>query len=316
MDLLQSLRTKLQKLDWNVWKPRLLYAGFTALAFLLALRWTFPAEAVKERLIYEAGLRGWQIDVEHVSAGGFLGVDAQGVKLDNGSGLAIPIESVTASLRFFPLLAGRRSVAFDARLYDGRVRGHADVSGDEQRLVADLDGVDLGAALPLRKASGMDLLGKLSGTADLTLPAAGAQKASGRVDLRLAEAGIAGGQLPIPGMPGGLALPKVALGDVTAALKVGDGRATFEKLEAKGGDAEVQTDGLYFVVQQRMEFAPLSGKAKVKVRDAFWSKSGTQSFRTLADVALAPARGPDGAWSFTVTGSVGHPRMQPAASGR
>ncbi len=302
-----------EKLDWTVWKPRVTYGGFTALAFLLALRWTFPAEAVKERLIYEAGLRGWQIDVEHVSAGGFLGVDAEGVKLDNGSGLAIPIESLTASLRVLPLLAGRRSIAFDARIYDGRVRGHADVSGDGQRLVADVAGVDLGAALPLRKATGMDLLGKITGTADLSLPAAGVQRATGRVDLKLADAGVAGGQLPIPGMTGGLPLPKIGLGQVTAAVKVGDGRATFEKLEAKGGDAELQTDGLYFVVQPRMEFAPIAGKAKLKVHDAFWSKSGAQSFKTLADAALAQARGPDGAWSFTLNGSVGHPRMQPAA---
>jgi type II secretion system protein N len=301
------------KLDWTVWKPRLPYVGFTLLAFLLALRWTFPAEAVKERLIYEAGLRGWQIDVEHVSAGGFLGVDAEGVKLDNGSGLAIPIESLTASLRVLPLLAGRRSIAFDARIYDGRVRGHADVSGEGQRLVADVAGVDLGAALPLRKATGMDLLGKITGTADLSLPAAGVQRATGRVDLKLADAGVAGGQLPIPGMTGGLPLPKIGLGQLTAAVKVGDGRATFEKLEAKGGDAELQTDGLYFVVQPRMEFAPLAGKAKLKVHDAFWSKSGSQSFKSLADAALAQARGPDGAWSFTLNGSVGHPRMQPVA---
>ncbi|HEX9053084.1 MAG TPA: type II secretion system protein GspN, partial [Anaeromyxobacter sp.] len=197
---------------------------------------------------------------------------------------------------------------------DGRVRGHADVSGDgQQRLVADVAGVDLGAALPLRKATGLDLLGKVTGTADLTLPAEGVQRASGRVDLQLAEAGVAGGQLPVPGMSGGLPLPKIGLGQVTAAVKVGDGRATFEKLEAKGGDAELQTDGLSFVVQQRMEFAPLNGLAKLKVRDAFWSRGGTQSFKTLADVALASARGADGAWSFTVSGSVGHPRMQPMA---
>jgi type II secretion system protein N len=300
------------KLDWKVWKPRLAYGGFTVLAFLVALRWTFPAEAVKERVIYEAGLRGWQIDLDQVSAGGLLGVHAEGVKLDNGSGLAIPIESLTASVRVLPLLAGRRSLAFDARIYDGRVRGHADVSGDGQRLVADVDGVDLGAALPLRKASGLDLLGKLAGSADLTLPAAAGQHPSGRVDLRLAEAGVAGGQVPVPGMTGGLSLPRMGFGQVTAALKLGDGRATFEKLEAKGGDAEIQTEGLYFVVQPRMEFAPIFGKAKVKVHEAFWSKSGTQGFRALADVALAPARGPDGAWTFNLTGSVGHPRLQPA----
>ena len=98
-----------------------------------------------------------------------------------------------------------------------------------------------------------------------------------------------------------------------AAVKLADGRATFEKLEAKGGDAEFQADGLYFLVQPRMEFSPISGKAKVKVQDAFWSKSGTQGFKTLADAALAPARSPDGSWGFTVTGSVGHPRMVPSA---
>ncbi len=301
------------KIDWKLWKPRLAYGGFTALAFLLALRWTFPAQAVKERFMYEAGLRGWQIDVADVSAGGVLGVHADGVKLDNGSGLAIPIDSLTASIRVLPLLVGRRSIAFDARLYDGRVDGHADVSADAQHVVAEIAGVDLGEALPLRKASGLDLLGKLSGTADVTLPSAPGGRPSGRVDLRLAEAGIAGGALPIPGMTGGLSLPKIGFGQVTAALKMGDGRATFEKLEARGGDAELTTEGLSFVVQPRMEFAPISGKAKVKVKDAFWAKSGTAGFKGLADAALGSSRGPDGAWNFTVTGSVGHPRMQPSA---
>lgn len=304
---------KMKKIDWTVWKPRLAYGGFTALAFLLALRWTFPAEAMKERLIVEAGARGWQIDADRVSAGGLLGIHAEGVKLDNDSGLAIPIDEVTASLRLLPLLAGRRSVAFDVRIYDGTVRGTADLSGEERRLVAEVEGVDLGAALPLRKASGLDLLGRLHGTADLVLPAAPGGKLSGRVDVRLAEAGVAGGQVPVPGMTGGLTLPKMVFGEITAAVKVGEGRATFEKLEAKGGDADVRAEGLYFVVQPRMEFAPISGKARVKVQEAFWSKSGTQGFRSLAEAALAQARGSDGAWSFNVTGSVGHPRLQPVA---
>jgi type II secretion system protein N len=130
------------------------------------------------------------------------------------------------------------------------------------------------------------------------------------------EAGIAGGQLPLPGMTSGLALPRIGLGQLVAAVKLADGRATFEKLEASGGDADLRTEGLYFLVQQRMEFSPLFGKAKVKVQDAFWSKSGTQSFKGLADMALASAKGSDGSWNFAVTGSVGHPRMQPAAQGR
>jgi type II secretion system protein N len=303
------------KIDWTVWRPRALYAAFALVAFLLSLRWTFPTEAMKERLIMEAGQRGWQIDLERVSAGGLLGVRARGVKLENASGLAIVVDDLTASLRFLPLLAGRRSVAFDASLYDGRVEGTADLSGDA-RLAVDVSGVDLGQALPLRKASGLDLLGKVSGKADVTVPAAPGQRPTGRIDLTVKEAGIAGGQLPIPGMTSGLALPRTALGDVVAALKLADGRGTFEKLEATGGDADVRTEGLYFLVQPRMEFSPLVGKARVRVQDAFWTKSGMQGFKGLADAALASAKGPDGSWNLAVSGSVGHPRVAPAPAGR
>jgi type II secretion system protein N len=305
-----------KKIDWTIWKPRLAYAGFAALAFVIALRWTFPSEAVKERLIFAAGARGWQIDVEDVSAGGVIGVRARGVKLENDSGLAIPIDEVGVSLRLLPLLAGRRSVSFDAVLYDGSVEGTADLSGDVRRLVAEVDGVDLGAALPLRKASGVDLLGRLHGTADLLLPEAPGAKPTGRVDARVTEAGLAGGQLPIPAMGGGLALPRMTFGELTAAVNVGDGKATFEKLEAKGGDAEVRADGLYFIVQPRMQFAPVVGKAKVRMSEAFWSKSEARALKGLADAALAQARGADGAWSFDVTGSVGHPRLMPARQAR
>ena len=108
---------------------------------------------------------------------------------------------------------------------------------------------------------------------------------------------------------------KIGFGALTANVKLADGRGTFEKLEAKGGDAEVQTEGVYFLVQPRMEFAPVFGKAKVKVAEAFWAKSGAQTFKGLADMALASAKGPDGAWSFNVTGSVGHPRLLPVAAG-
>ncbi len=106
------------------------------------------------------------------------------------------------------------------------------------------------------------------------------------------------------------------VGQLTADVKIADGKATFEKLEAKGGDAELHTEGIYFLVQPRMEFAPIFGKAKLKVADAFWSKSGTQSFKGLAEMALGSSRGRDGAWNLGVTGSVGHPRMQPMPQGQ
>jgi type II secretion system protein N len=300
------------KIVWTRRRVVAAYAVFAVLAFFLSLRLTFPAEAVKERLIMEAGRRGWQIDVERVSAGGLLGVRARGVKLETSSGLAIPIDDVTTSLRILPLLAGRRSIAFDASLYDGRVRGTADLSGDVRGLALDVRGVDLGRALPLRKASGVDLVGTLAGTVDLAVPAAPDGRATGRVELTVKDAGISGGQLPVPSMASGLPLPKTGLGTVVAAVKLADGKGTFERLEATGGDAEIRTAGVSFVVQPRMEFAPLAGSARVKVADAFWARSGMPGLKGLAEAALAQSKGPDGAWAFALTGSVGHPRLNPA----
>jgi type II secretion system protein N len=299
------------KIDWTRRRVTALYAAFAVVAFVLALRWTFPSEAMKERLIMEAGHQGWQIDVDQVSAGGLLGVRARGVKVETASGLAIPIDDVTASLRILPLFIGRRSIAFDADLYEGRVRGTADLSGDVRHYAVEVKGVDLARALPLRKASGVDLVGVLSGTADVDLPAKPDGRPVGKVDVTVKDAGVSGGEIPLPGMTSGLKLPKTGLGAVTAALKLDAGKATFEKLEATGGDAEIRTEGVNFVVQPRMEYAPLTGKARVKVADAFWGRSGLQGFKGLAEAALASSKGSDGSWNLAVTGSVGHPRVNP-----
>jgi type II secretion system protein N len=301
----------MRKIDWDVWKPRLGYGAFALLAFVLALRWTFPTQAVKERLIVEAGLRGWQIDVDDVSAGGLLGVTCRGVKLASDAGLAVPIERATVSLRPLPLLVGRRSVAFDVSIYDGRVRGTADLS-DTQHVAADVEGVDLGAALPLRRALGVDVLGRLQGTADVTVPAGANQRPTGKVEAKITDAGIAGGQVPVPAMGGTLPLPRVALGEINAAVQIADGKASFQRLDAKGGDAELTTQGVSFVVQPRMEFAPIFGTARLRVGEAFWGKPGAQAYRSIVEAALAQAKGSDGAWVFNVTGSVGHPRVVPA----
>jgi type II secretion system protein N len=302
----------LKTIDWNLWRPRLAYGGFALLAFALSLRWTFPSEAVRERLILEAGARGWQIEVADVGPGGLLGVTAEGVQLEDASGLKIPIDRVTASLRILPLLTGKQVLAFDALVYDGRVTGTADLKGAVRRLAMEVSGLDLSRALPLRKATGVDLQGKLAGTVDLSVPAAPAEKPTGRIDLAVAEAGINGGQVPIAAMGGApIALPRIALGAVTANVKLDGGKANVEKLEAKGGDAELAGEGLSVTLQPKLEYAPLFGRARLRLQPALWTRAGASGFKGLAEAALASARTPDGAYQFQVFGSLGHPQLRP-----
>jgi type II secretion system protein N len=299
------------KIDWTVWRPRLLYALAFAVAFALGLRLTFPSEAVKERLILEAGARGWQLDAEEVSAAGVAGLGVRGLTLDDGSGLKIPVDEASATLRLLPLLGGKVGVAIDASLYDGRVHGTADLTGD-RRIALDLEGVALERILHLRRASGLDLAGVASGRVDVTLPADPAQKPAGTATLRVADAGLNGGKLAAAG---GLSLPKLAFGAIEGDLKLENGRATFEKLEARGGDAELEAPGLYVVVGNRLETSQLFGRAKLRLKDTLWRAPALAAARPLAEGMLAPSRDASGAYTLQVFGTVGRPQARPVPPG-
>jgi type II secretion system protein N len=298
--------------NWTVWKPRLLYAAFFLVAFLLALRWTFPAEAVKERLIIEAGAKGWQVDADDFSPAGFMGIEAENVRAEGSTGQKLTADRVYAKLRFWPMLLGRRSVAFDARLWDGRVRGTAELAGN-RGVEARIEGIDLARATPLRRATGLELLGVVDGTVEVSIAGDPAAKPAGRIELHVKEAGVNGGQLSLPSLGGGsLTVPKTGLGEISAAVALAEGKGTFQKLEAKGGEVTLAAEGLYFVVQQRLPLSPLFGRARVKLEPAFWSKPTTAALRSVAEMALAPARTPDGSYDLQVYGTLGQPQVRAA----
>jgi type II secretion system protein N len=248
-----------------------------------------------------------------VPGGGLLGLTARGITVDDGTGIKYPVEEVTATLRFWPLLAGRRSVAFDARLWDGEVRGRADLSGAERDLVVEADRLDLARAIPLRRATGLELVGKLSAEADLVVPGTPQGRLAGSARASIEGAGLAGGQVPVPGMEGGLPVPRMALGEVQADVTVEQGKASFRKLEARGGDAEVTGEDLFLVVQPRLKDSPISGRARLRIRDAFWTQAGMAGMRAIAEAAMAGARSGDGSYVFQLSGSLARPQARPQA---
>jgi type II secretion system protein N len=290
------------------WRKRAAYGAFFALAFLFALQRTFPADAVKERLILEAAAQGWQVHMNDIAPSGFAGVRMREVTLESRDGTRIPLDEARASLRLWPLLMGRRSLAFDLRLFQGRLEGVVEEGRDTQRLALRGEGLDLATAVPVRQAMGLDITGVLRADVDVTLDPRNQQKTTGHVELSVERATLAG-QVSIPGMSGGLTIPRTSLGTVTGRAIVRAGKAEFERLEARGEDVELTGEQLYFMVQPRLEFAPLFGRARMKIAEPFWRKA--PALRPLAEAALASARRPDGSWQFQVYGSLGHPMAKP-----
>jgi type II secretion system protein N len=298
---------KLQK-----WQRNALYGVFAFVAFVFALRQTAPTEAVKERLVMEAAAQGWTLTVTDVFPAGLAGVGMTGVTLESREGLRLPIERLDATLRFASLFIGRRGLAFDARLFEGRVKGLVEEKGARRRLAATLAGIDLSRAVPLRKAIGVDVAGIVGGDLDVVLDEKEPAQSAGHVDLIVRDAAVNGGQTPVPGMGGALTLPKMAIGEIRAHGAVKDGRLTFDKLEAKGDDLEAGGEGFYVMMQPRMAFAPVFGKAKLKLRDTFWTKPGAAGFKPIVEAALAPARARDGAYGFQIFGTVSAPQARMA----
>jgi type II secretion system protein N len=298
-------------IDWSTWKPRLLYGAFTAVALVLALRWTFPSTAVLERLSAEAASRGWLLQAAEAGPAGVIGLSLREVTLKNRAGLTIPLDRIDLTLPLWPLLTGRRRVALEAWLYDGRVSGAFDLAAGPRRYQAELAGIDLARALPLRMALGIDLTGVASGKAHLVLPADEKTRAEGRLALAVKEAGLTSGKLEVPGS-GALTLPAAKFGELAMEVVLKDGKATFEKLGATGGDVELASDGLYFVWQPQMEFAPLYGKARLRLVPAYSSRAEVRAFASLLDAALAGARSADGSYGLQVFGSLGHPQVRAA----
>lgn len=287
------------------------YAVLFGLALLFSLRQTFPAEAVRSRLMVEAAAQGWQLKVADVGPAGLIGVRFTGLSLESRDGVRVPVEEVKASLRILPLLLGRRGVDFDARLYDGRVRGLFEEGRSTRRLAARAAGVDLAKAAALRNATGLGLGGTLDGAVDVTLDGREPVKSSGAIDLRVDKGVVLGGQIQLASFGGALTLPRADLGAVLVRASVRDGKAIFDKLEARSPDLEFVGEGLAVTLQQRLAYSPVFGKAHLKLADAFWQKSGTTALRGVAEAALAPARGQDGAYWFQVYGTLTSPQARP-----
>jgi type II secretion system protein N len=237
------------------WKLAIAYTAFGLVAFVLFFFWTFPYEALRQRVTLEASKAGW--DVTMTSLGpGLFGVTARNVRIEKSSNEA-PVEGAQATEPLvIPAVTLRPSlfpvgVAFSAEVFGGNVSGAVGGLGSAS-VRLELDGLDPEKG-NLKAFSGVDLGGKINGALRLTIPTVkngptseyDFSQANGTLSLEAKNLVVKGGEVTVPymGTPTPIGLPRVAVGDLTAKVKFEKGSGSIEEFSGKSDDLEVHVDG-------------------------------------------------------------------------
>lgn len=151
---------------------------FGLITFVFALQLSFPYKRAKDKLI-EAAADKYEITVGSVDRGIMPGrvyfkavtIRTRPTKPDELV-TTFYIEKLEIDLGLLPLIGGKISVDFDAKIGPGHLAGNVAVGKFGQGdISADVTGTDLPAAnLPIRAFLGLPMTGKLEASVDLTLP--------------------------------------------------------------------------------------------------------------------------------------------------
>jgi type II secretion system protein N len=164
--------------------------------------------------------------------------------------------------------------------------------------------------------------GKMSGTISLLMPEGKASKGSGSVQIEIKDLAVGDGKAKLKGA---LALPRLAVGDLTLTGEAKDGVLKITKLAATGKDLELSGEG-------RIGMRDLATESLADIQVRFKINDG---YRTKSDIAkslfgapgssvpplfeldpkVKASKRPDGFYGWTVRGPLGRPDFVPAGGG-
>lgn len=280
------------------WKLVLGYGAFSLVALVLCLFLTFPYDTLRRRAVDAAADAGYALRIGSLRPGlrGLTATNVRISKVPNGmtpelhgmlaSGTAmlpgpeelgepLNVDSVAVRPSLLPL-----GVAFHVALLGGSISGNVGGLSDVQVAVklSDLDA----SGGNLKGFSGVDMAGKLNGSLNLTLPKTRGQpdlsQANGQLALDTKGLLIQGGNVTVPvyGQPTPMDLPKIALGDLYARIKIEKGLGTVEALQAKSEDLEVQGSGTV-KLGQRLDVSQPDMDFKLRAEPEFVKRLGILS---------------------------------------
>lgn len=299
------------------WMTLGFYAAVGSVSLLLSLYWTFPTDALSQRIAHELAVRtrgAWHVDMEQLDTYWFSGVVAQNVTLKRQIPIDAPwsmhFESLHARLRLSPLLLGRTSFDFGMPWGPGRVAlrlsPRKPVSSEAPwppgALWGWLDAVDLSNPNMLGHWAGIPISGTLEG--DYNLSSDGSiRKSEGAANFNLGNINIG------PGTLSGFTLPQVDLGSLQMNWELRDGRIKLVDFRQDGGNIALK-------VQASIEANSSIENSRIDVCIQFRADPGflnanpkIRSVLQLAEVQLK--KDSEGFLHLPLSGPLNAPTMRP-----
>ncbi|MGB5702635.1 MAG: type II secretion system protein GspN [Polyangiales bacterium] len=296
------------------------YPAFFMLCFVFFAYKTFPYDRLADRLVHEAQIRGYEIEIVDLTHSGLTGLTFESLRVvlpaEEGSPpLDVIFDELTVSTSLFSLFSDTKSFTFDAELAGGQAEGDLSLGADSLELEADIEDVALGAIPALRKFTKVPMTGTLNAEIDVSMPSEVAES-TGNVELTIEALNLGDGetQLDIPGW-GGLTLDRADAGNLELLATIDEGAATIERAESHGPDLKLDAVGRVRLVRP-MKRSEVNLMVRVKIEDAYKERSAkVATMLELASAGLKSAMTPDGAIQYLIGGPAGG-RLRPRAAGR
>jgi type II secretion system protein N len=308
------------------------YNTFFWVMFWLFAYWSFPYQRLAAYItdkVNENG-SGYTLEIGGLSPYWLTGVELEQVQVRKTAAevlaapagekpapaQAIKIDSAQARIGILSLLTGSRTVNFSAELGSGEIAGKYSEDGEDRKVVATLEDVDLAKFALLESLISLPMKGVLKGDFDLVLGKV-PTKTQGSVKLSVDKLVIGDGKAKLKlGAMGGLTIDPIDAGPVAIELDVKDGVGSVRKLTAAGSDLKLTGSGDVRFAQP-LQRSRLNIMLKLNLSDAYKNKSSrTKAMFMMLDSGGAPqvaaAKTNDGGFQFRLSGPFTAVRPLPA----
>jgi type II secretion system protein N len=287
------------------------YIGFGLVALLLNFYWTFPEQAVGQRISYEVRrLSQGRIGVtfDNVSLYRLSGVSASGVTVNitgdtTDNKTSFTLEKVKVRLRLLPLLIASLSV--DVKLQEKNGTLWARIwrkPKDSFEFSMESEGMDLGKLPLVNRPAGVPLQGKLNGTAEAYWDSQDARKSTGKGALVFKGMGIG------PASIQGFTLPSVSLGQIDFGFNIDAGRMKITNFKQTGGQVLAQISA-NATLRPPIATSPLNACLQFKGDEKFLTANpNIKAALQLAEVQLQ--KDPNGFLNVPLVGTLGQPHLR------